>query len=229
MSIFRKPATVFIICFLFSAIAVAQKKDIAITWNPFSFMEIDAGFTPGIDIALGKKISILSDAGIIFYDAYGNYSSNGVRNTQLGYKLKPEFRYYTRYHSVAKGLFFSVEGLYKHVTYKRYDGIPVFDNMGNQVYTDFSGYTIIKDVFGGSVKLGGRFYFNKNYRLGMDIYWGLGARVKNFAVRDLPPGGSFNTRFFSSRLFDPHWEQGSTASMPFGFKLIWRFNSTVPE
>lgn len=220
---FSKTAAVTFLCVLFLSNSNAQKNDIVLTWNPFSFIEPDAGFTPGIEYMIGKKISLLTDAGIIFYDVFENSrSNNNIINTEIGYKIKPEFRYYPKYSEVAKGFFLSAEGLYKHVTYKRYDGVRVFDNMGNQVYIDYNGYKIIKDVFGGSIKLGWRFYFTKTNSFGLDIYAGLGIKNKNFAIRDLPPGGSFDRNFFAARLFNTQWQPGATVSMPAGMKLIWR-------
>jgi hypothetical protein len=203
--------------------ASSQKNDITLTVNPFSFIEQDAGFTPGIGYAVTDKISLLTDAGIIFYNPFiENDGGTRVTNFLAGYKIKPEFRYYPKAGEHNKGFFIGVELLYKHVRYNRYDGVQVSDNMGNIAYTDYSGYKIKKDVYGGSIKLGVRTYFNKNYRLGLDLFFGLGARTKNFAVRDLPPGGSFDRSFFSNRFLNPYWQEGPTLSLPCGAKLIYR-------
>lgn len=206
--------------FLYSS---GQKNDITLTVNPFSFVEQDAGFTPGIGFALTDKISLLTDAGVIFYNPFIE-TDGGIRVTNFlaGYKIKPEFRFYPKAGSHNKGFFIGMELLYKHVRYNRYDGVEVTDNMGNIAYTDYSGYKIKKDVYGGSVKLGVRTYFNKTYRLGLDLFFGIGARTKNFAVRDLPPGGGFDRSFFSNRFLNPYWQEGPTLSLPCGAKLIYR-------
>ena len=195
--------------------------------NPFSFLEPDAGFTPGISIKLGKKFSLLSDFGFIFYSTFSNSltSSNGATNTQTGYKLTPELRYYFKEYDIQKGFFISVNAFYKHVGYMRYDGIRVFDHNGNFVYTSYEGYKIIKDVFGGGIKMGSRIYFNKNYKLGIDVYGGMGVRNKEFALRDLPPGGSFDRNFFGSSLFNTYWQDGGLPDLQLGFKLIWNFHN----
>jgi hypothetical protein len=203
--------------------ACAQKNDLTLTLNPFSFIEQDAGFTPGIGYAVTDKLSLLTDAGLIFYNPFiENSRGDNVTNFLAGYKIKPEFRFYPKAGPHNKGFFIGAELLYKHVRYNRYDGVQVTDNMGNIAYTNYSGYKIKKDVYGGSIKVGVRTYFNKNYRLGMDLFFGLGARVKNFAVRDLPPGGSFDRSFFSNRFLNPYWQEGPAVSLPCGAKLIYR-------
>ncbi len=220
--------SVFLLIFgMLSLAGVAQKNDIAVSVNPLSFLEPDAGFTPGIAVKLGKKMSLLSDFGIIFYSTTNTVfaDDNGATNTQTGYELRPEIRYYFKTHDIQKGLFISINGLYKHVTYHRYDGINVLDHNGNLVYTSYEGYKIIKDVLGGTAKAGFRIYFNKNYKLGFDIYAGIGVRNKEFAIRDLPSGGVFDRSFFGSRLFNTHWQDGSFPDLQLGFKLIYNFHN----
>lgn len=201
----------------------SQKNSMVVTANPFSFIEPDAGFTPGFEYFITNKVSVLTDAGIIFYTPSNqNTLAYDARNSQFGYKFKPELRYYTRAKGVADGFFISVEFLYKHVRYNRYDGVPVTDNMGNFVYTDYSGYKIIKDVLGASGKIGVRNYFGKKNKLGIDFYLGLGYRFKKFQVKDLPPGGNIDEGPFTTFQFDPTWTEGPAVSLPAGIKLIWR-------
>jgi Protein of unknown function (DUF3575) len=203
-------------------LATAQKS-ITLSWLPTSFVETDAGFTAGAEYRLNKRWALLSDAGIIFYNSSNNDQMAG-RDGILGYKIKPEIRWYfkSRGKHANDGGFVSFEGLYKHVNYHRFDGLPVFDNLGNLAYTYFGGYRIIKDVFGGAVKFGYRRFFEPQYKIGLEVYWGIGARQKNFAVRELPTGGSFDRNFFVDRFFNTHWREGGLPNMPFGVKLLWR-------
>jgi Protein of unknown function (DUF3575) len=201
--------------------AMAQNKSIVLTWLPTASIEPDAGFTAGVEYGLGNRWSVLTDAGIIFY-APGENSNNNSRDGVLGYKIKPELRLYFNDKKVLYGGFISIEGLYKHVNYQRFDGLPVFDNLGNLAFTYFGGYRIIKDVIGFNIKFGYRFYFSDANKIGMEFYGGFGARQKNFALRDLPPGGSFDRSFFQGRFFNTHWREGGLPSVAFGFKLIWR-------
>lgn len=203
-------------------LAIAQKP-ITLSWLPSSFVETDAGITGGAEIRLNQRWALLSDAGIIFFTPYRN-ETNGGRDGILGYKIKPEVRWYfkNRGKYPNDGGFVSIEGLYKHVNYRRYDGLPVYDNLGNLAYTYYGGYRIVKDVLGGAVKFGYRRFFGPQYKMGLEMYWGFGSREKNFAVRDLPPGGSFNRTFFNTRLFNTHWQEGSLASFPFGVKFLWK-------
>jgi hypothetical protein len=199
----------------------AQKKSITLSWLPTSLLEPDAGFTVGAEYGMGDRWSLLSDAGIIFFTPGSNNNGNG-RDGILGYKIKPEIRKYFGRRKELEGGFISLEGLYKHVNYQRYDGLPVFDNLGNLAYTYFGGYRIVKDVYGFNIKFGYRFFFSPEKTIGMEFYGGMGARQKKFAVRDLPAGGSFDRSFFGNRFFNTHWREGGLPSTALGFKLLWR-------
>lgn len=203
-------------------LATAQKP-ITLSWLPTSIIETDAGLTAGAEMRLNKRWAILSDAGIIFFTPYKGDSNDG-RDGLLGYKVKPEIRWYfkNRGKHVNDGGFVALEGIYKHVNYHRFDGLPVYDNLGSLAYTYYGGYRIIKDVYGWAVKFGYRRFFGPKYKKGLEMYWGFGSRQKNFAIRELPPGGSFNRDFFSARLFNTHWQEGGLGSAPFGIKLLWK-------
>jgi Protein of unknown function (DUF3575) len=220
LTIIRIISFMLLVC---SAPAMAQKNSIVLTWLPTASVEPDAGFTAGVEYGLGNRWSVLTDAGIILYSpSQSQRNNNNGRNGILGYKIKPEVRFYFPDKKVLKGGFVSIQGLYKHVNYQRYDGLPVFDNLGNLAYTYLGGYRIIKDVIGFNIKLGYRFYFSAANKIGMEVYGGLGSRHKNFSLRDIPPGGVFDREFFQGRLFSTHWEEGGLPSAAFGFKLIWR-------
>jgi Protein of unknown function (DUF3575) len=206
---------------LCSAGSNAQKNTITLSWLPTSFMEPDAGFTAGAEYGMGHSWSLLSDAGVIFYTPANNSNNNG-QDGVLGFKVKPEIRKYFGRSKELEGGFIGLEGLYKHVNYQRYDGLPVFDNLGNLAYTYFGGYRIVKDVYGFCIKFGYRFFFSSEKNIGMEFYGGIGARQKNFAVRNLPPGGSFDRSFFGARLFNTHWREGGLPSTALGIKLLWR-------
>lgn len=203
-------------------LATAQKS-ITLSWLPTSFLETDAGFTAGAEYRLNQRWSLLTDAGIIFFTPSKNEMNEG-RDGLLGYKIKPEIRWYfkNRGKHPNEGGFVSFEGMYKHVNYHRFDGLPVFDNLGNLAYTYHGGYRIIKDVYGGAVKFGYRRFFGPQYKIGVEMYWGIGARQKNFALREIPPGASFDREFFTARIFNTHWREGGLPSFPFGAKLLWR-------
>jgi hypothetical protein len=200
--------------------ATAQKKSITLTWLPTASIEPDGGITAGAEYGLGNRWSVLADAGIIFYSLTRNDIDGN--DGALGYRVRPELRLYFNDKKELSGGFIGLEGFYKHVNYRRYNGIPVFDNFGNLAYTYLGGYRIIKDVIGANLKFGYRFFFTGEKKIGMEVYFGPGGRVKNFAVRDLPPGGVFDRNFFSTRFFNVQWREGGTGSMTGGFKLIWR-------
>ncbi len=204
--------------------ATAQPGTFTLTLNPFSFVERDGGFTPGIGYQVNDRVALYADLGLVFFTP-GRYVGAAVEtNRSLGYKFKPAVRFYVNKSDVARGSFFDLEGLYKHVVYNATDEIDVEDNNGNFAYTYIGGYTVKKDVYGFSVKYGHRSFLDKERRLGLDFYVGLGGRTKDFAVSGLPAGVALNDDPFNEdRPFSFFWRRGSSAYMPAGLKLFYNF------
>ncbi len=206
------------------AVAPAQSKKFTLTLNPFSFVERDGGFTPGIGYNLNKRIALYTDLGLIFFRA-GEYVGGLVDTDRtFGYKIKPAIRFYVNSSEEPRGSFFELEGLYKHVAYNATEEIEVLDNNGNFAYTYIGGYTIKKDVYGFGVKYGHRSFLDKEKRLGLDIYIGLGGRTKDFVIRGLPAGVSMDSDPFSeTRPFSFFWRRGGAAYIPAGIKVFYTF------
>lgn len=209
---------------LATLISPAQSNKFSATLNPFSFFERDGGFTPGIGYNISNRISVYTDLGLIFLSA-GNYTGGAIETGRsFGYKIKPAFRYYLSENEIQRGSFLELEGLYKHVTYDATDEVTVTDNNGSFAYTYIGGYKVKKDVYGVSVKYGKRFFLNKQKRLGVDVYAGLGSRTKNFALSGLPTGAQpGNDPFSEDRLFNFFWRRGNEVSVPAGGKLFYNF------
>lgn len=205
-------------------VAPAQSHKFTVTLNPFSFVERDGGFTPGIGYNLNNRIAIYTDLGLIFFSA-GRYTGSLVNTDKaFGYKVKPAIRFYLHNNEMPHGSFFEMEGLYKHVAYNATDEIDVIDNNGNFAFTYLGGYTIKKDVYGFAVKYGHRSFLDKEKRLGMDFYFGIGGRTKDFAIRDLPAAVPMdNDPFAETGAFTFFWRRGSTAYFPAGLKLFFTF------
>ncbi len=205
-------------------VTAAQSNKFTVTLNPFSFVERDGGFTPGIGYNLNARIALYADLGVIFFSA-GRYTGSIVETDRaFGYKFKPAIRFYVNKNELPRGSFFEIEGMYKHVQYHATEEINVSDNNGNFAYTYLGGYTIKKDVYGFAVKYGHRSFLDREERLGMDFYLGIGGRTKDFAIRDLPAAVPMdNDPFAETRAFSFFWRRGSTAYFPAGVKLFYTF------
>lgn len=205
-------------------VASAQSNKFTVTLNPFSFVERDGGFTPGIGYNINRRVALYSDLGVIFYMS-GRYVGGLVDTDKaIGYKFKPAVRFYVKNHEVPRGSFFDLEGLYKHVEYNATEEIDVQDGNGNFAYTYIGGYTIKKDVYGFGVKYGYRSFLDKDQKLGIDFFIGLGGRTKDFVVRDLPEGVVMDNDPFSvTNPFSFFWRRGGAAYMPAGLKLFYSF------
>lgn len=204
--------------------AFAQSKKFSVTFNPLSLLERDGGLTPGIGYNFNNRLSVYSDLGIIFFTA-GEYAGNEIETSRsFGFKIKPAIRLYLKNKEIQSGGFFELEGMYKHVAYDAISGIDVVDNNGNVAYTYIGGYKIKKNVYGLNFKLGNRSFFDKEKRLGIDIYIGVGSRKKNFSVSGLPTGVQVDNDIFSeNNFFNFFWRGGRAASFPAGAKLFYTF------
>ncbi len=204
--------------------APAQSHKFTLTLNPFSFLERDGGFTPGIGYNLNKRVAIYADLGLIFFTP-GRYVGAVVETDRtFGYKFKPAIRFYVNSNEVPRGSFFELEGLYKHVDYHATDEIDVVDNNGNLAYTYIGGYTVKKDVYGLAVKYGHRSFLDSKKRLGIDLFIGLGRRTKDFVVTDLPAGVTMdNDPFEEISPFSFFWRRGGAGYIPGGVKLFYTF------
>lgn len=219
---------------IFSNKAIAQKKltNITLTLNPFSFADTESGLTPGIGFGISKNLSVYTDVGFLFHSP----SSNENKDVDLiGYKIKPALRIFLNNKSerkYPKGGFAEIELLVKHVKFSLYDNLTINDNLGNFAYTYIGGYNIVKNVFGGTLKIGHRFYFNKVRKFGGDIYFGLGLKKRYLKTKNLPAGFSAGADFFENKGLNiwlsenTRTENGkeNLANVSIGLKLIYRLN-----
>jgi hypothetical protein len=217
-----KPVVVLLLSLLTHSIATAQTNKFSVTVNPYSFLEPDAGFTPGVGYVINKRFAVFTDVGLMFY-------SNVLFNTQIttystrGIKFKPAIRYYLEKHQTQKDFFIELEGLIKLVNYKTADEINLVDNNGNPAFTYIGGYSIKKNVLGISAKIGYREFFGNSKKLGYDVYAGLGIRNKNLTNTGLPSGVQPEIDLFAlddvAKNF--HWARGTTISLPAGIKIFY--------
>jgi Protein of unknown function (DUF3575) len=226
-----KKISVIIFVVLCSKSIVAQNKlnNITLGLNLTSFLDKDAGIRTGIGVDVGKRTSLYSELGYLFYDAYRNKTTN--KNTLQGFIIKPSFRYYfnqKKSENILKGGYVAGELMIKSVKYYQNDPIDINDALGNIAYRYIGGYTFRKNVLGFSVLWGNKFFVDRNKKLGFDFYTGLGVRNRNLKYKDLPENvRTINNSVFTRRSLNTAGSsenQEVTGNFSLGIRIIYRIN-----
>ncbi len=204
--------------------AQPQKNDMHLRTNLLSLLEPqNAGPTVGIEYFLTSHFSVGTDVGIIFYSVGQIDGDNSNLGNPLGYKIKPEARYYLYKENKEKRvrLFFGIEGLVVKTTTRNYNPLTIRDNNGNTVFNYLGGYDEVKNVSGGSLKAGIQipYFIVKNMLL--EVYAGIGLRNKIYSYKNLPAGASIPNRALGSNFFGTDFD-GVYPSIPLGFKIIFK-------
>ncbi|MES2775494.1 MAG: hypothetical protein V4722_15065 [Bacteroidota bacterium] len=102
-----------------------------------------------------------------------------------GFRLRPEVKFYPNPESRrAKGMYFSLQGLYKNTNLPREEWLNNQSGTVNQLVS----YKENKRVLGGAVKFGWEIMPGRAKKWMIDVYTGLGARNKQFKAVGLPNG-----------------------------------------
>lgn len=221
-----RPLVLFIFIFLsVTAAGQPQKNDINIRTNILSWLEPNAGGPVlGIEYFINNKFSIGTDAGFIFYNLIKSENDNLAN--PLGYRIKPEIRYYLYKKNKADPtrLFFAIEGLYLKTRTLNYNDLPITDNMGNIVYYYIGGFNEYKKVVGINTKSGIQFQRFLHNKMMIELYAGLGIRQKTYTYKDLPPGALIEQRRQSEFLLNTDIN-GTYPSITGGFKLVYKIKN----
>ena len=217
-----KSVIVLLLSLFTHSIGTAQINKFSLTLNPFSFLEPDAGFTPGVGYVINKRFAAFTDVGFIFNSPI-LFNVQVATNSTRGIKFKPAIRYYLEKHRTQKDYFVELEGLAKLVKYNTSDEIDVVDNNGSPAFTYIGGYNIKKSVLGISAKFGYRELFGRSKKLGYDIFIGLGVRNKKITTSGLPSGVQPENDLFAADQETPnfHWTEGTAISFPTGLKIYY--------
>ena len=227
MQLYKKKWIVFLFLLITNA-SVAQNKIkyIALSLNPFTFIDTDAGIAIGAEYGTGKKTSVFTEFGLLLYDAYRNKEN---KNALTGFKIKPSFRYYfdkQKKHGITTGSYIAGEFLLKSVNYYRYDPLRINDAVGNFAYTYIGGYTIKKNIIGFSAIWGSKFFMDKNEKLLLDLYTGVGFRNRTLNTKGIPANASVNANsFFERKQLNTLGEttnQAILGSFYLGIRVVYR-------
>lgn len=186
--------------------------------NPFSFIEPDGHAVLGMEWRWNKSFSAGMDAGFIFYETY---SGTEQLTPAIGYKIRPEFRFYFT-QGRTKDWFVAGELNYKRVAYDRFAEVCITGRNGFCDFFQRVDYKEIKRAPGFSFKMGFQQYIGPQKKLYYELF--LGAGVKHISRRNkfdvLPPGVNENQlpSGGGNSIFDGNFE-GPTPHIPAGIKI----------
>lgn len=203
-----------------------QVEKLVVTLNPLSFIEPQAGFTPGIGYHFNEKWSIYSDLGVVFYNPYDTKSN--LQEKILGYKFKPALRYYfigenrMRKKVSWKGTFLEIEGLLKNTTTTVSRSLAIFDNNGNFVYNYLGGWKNKRTIYGASLKVGSRQFIGNENRFGFDTYFGIGIRSGFQKNKGVPNGATISLNGLKFDAYGGRFRTDNVQpSFPLGIKFFY--------
>jgi hypothetical protein len=130
------------------------------------FFPYKAGFQPGFQVKLGKRLGLISDFGFTLSN-----KGNNQYDEMHFFKLASELKYYSR-HSVT-GSYFSFQAGYVHREFQAKDSGWFW----REDSSDASGYSsarINSPLLFTAIKLGREMRFGKKFFL--DVFLGIGAR-----------------------------------------------------
>jgi hypothetical protein len=211
-----------------AAFAQPQKNNIHLRTNLLSLLEPqNAGPTIGVEYFITSHFSVGTDVGAILYTVGEIENNNNNLGNPLGYKIKPELRYYLYKENKEKRvrLFFGLEGLFLKTTTRNYNELPIRDNTGNIVFRYLGGYDEVKKVSGAALKAGIQvpWFITKNMLL--EVYAGIGLRNKIYSTKNVPAGASVPDRTLGGFFLNTDTDvNGVFPSIPLGFKIIFKIN-----
>jgi hypothetical protein len=233
-------------CLLYVGMANAQPKDslskmtgLFLKVNPLAILETDGGLGFSVEYILPKApIGIQLEVQPIFFSLYGAIKRNGweapVYTTHSGrpkgIEIRPEIRWYLSGKRAAdrsdeNQFYLATDFLFKRTWRKRTSTIKL-----NPVSTQVASYTDIKNVLGFDIKAGYIIAVSDDAKRWIELFGGLGMRVKEFSYSHLPNGAVDPLRrdVLQVKIFNNDEEIGHSLksygfSFPIGFKYVYRF------
>lgn len=184
---------------------VVYKK--AISLSPLALADIDHTVLLTGEYRLKPNLALLADAGYIFAS---DYRSNIKKTT--GFNIRPSVR---MYHGKRNKGYLQAQAFYKMVDYTITDWIGKDCVDGVPAYEKLEDFTYRKNVMGFNIIAGGLLPLSPSHKWLIDLYGGLGIRVKNHKVVNEPDGcyELNNGGFFNFEM------NGTTISVPLGLRI----------
>jgi hypothetical protein len=203
---------------------------IFLTAQPLSLGAIPyGGMRVGAEITLGSRIGLSNDFTWRFLNPVTNVLDEGERDFTQGFQFQPELRFYIGVNPDAaepgKRAFRGSLGL--RSGYSRYHtevtNWTFLTDASGQSYEKLVGYTRRQQNFDLTTVWNQKIYFNRaDEGFGMEIYVGLGLRMKKFHYLDVSPelDPAQIRREDESRMFSLR-RDGVYPLLPIGFRLFY--------
>jgi hypothetical protein len=145
----------------------------AINVSPFALAQVDNTVMAGIEYRLRNNITLVGDAGYIFYSKYFSESKGAS-----GFIIRPGIRFYL---NKRNNFYVEPQIFYKQVSNKMHDWLEKEVVNGVSAYQQLQDFRYKRQVMGSNFLIGGIFPFsgNKGY---IDIYLGIGIRYKSNSI-----------------------------------------------
>jgi|GEM_PF-1707756 len=189
------------------------------------------GIKAGAEYAFSEKLAFHTDFCFRFIQARSAFLtlSAGEKDALYGFQIQPSFKYYLgkKYQQkrpYAKQFMNSFEFKAGYARY--YNDVEswfgLLDGQGN-LYEKLLGYTRRQNNFDFSILFNTRWYFkNENNNMGMEFFFGIGARVKSFKYTKFSPELDMETIAAENQRNNLNMNQdGAYPILPMGAKFFF--------
>lgn len=202
-----------------------SQSHVLVKWSPLSMWDIDNTIMFGLEVPLGKQISIQQDIGWGSSKFNVWYYDWSERPDKITYKSRTQFKYYfvqkPRWRSYIAGEF-----MYKKVIYEDNQWVGVGCEDGNCEYYTNKNIKQGRFVSAMHSKIGWQFYFSN--RTTIDVFTGVGLRYikSRMITQDVGNVGLGEDWFF----WESNYPGGPTQTVPsfqVGFQIgiaLGKFN-----
>ncbi len=180
------------------------------------------GIKAGAEYAFSEKLAIHNDICFRFIPNRSAFItlSAGEKDAMYGFQIQPSLKWYVGKKNQPMNSFEFKAG------YARYyndveNWFDLLDGQGNR-YEKLLGYTRRQNNFDFSILFNTRLYFNNENNMGMEFFFGIGARVKSFKYTKFSPELDMETIAAEDQRKGLGLNQdGTYPLLPMGFKFFF--------
>jgi hypothetical protein len=187
------------------------------------------GIKAGAEYAFAEKLAIHSDLCFRFIPNRSSFLtlSAGEKDAMYGFQIQPSLKLYLGKKHLKKSSYEQqfMNSFEFKAGYARYyndveNWFGLIDGLGNR-YEKLLGYTRRQNNFDFSILFNTRLYFNKENNVGMEFFFGVGARVKSFKYTKFSPELDIQTITAENRSWLNLNQDGTYPLFPMGVKLFF--------
>jgi hypothetical protein len=187
------------------------------------------GIKVGAEYAFAEKLAFHSDLCFRFIPNRSSFVtlSAGEKDAMYGFQIQPSLKYYLGKKHQKKSSYEQqfMNSFEFKAGYARYyndveNWFGLIDGLGNR-YEKLLGYTRRQNNFDFSILFNTRLYFNKENNVGMEFFFGVGARVKSFKYTKFSPELDIQTIATDNQRWLNLNQDGTYPLFPMGVKLFF--------